>query len=384
MAKLSPGIQVSEVEYRSFVSNLDVVSIGIVGKGGENAVSEVVRLNNAEELVNTFGPDIDDIGYKSAKLILSRGVPVYYKAINPGGSESSDADYLNEKGLDAFSNADTLNISVLMVPGVSTNDVIQAGIKVAESRGECIFLADPPSGLTPRQVVDWSNAKGTYTDNSQINSDYAAIYYPWVKVAESESTVVYPPSVFVAICTALAEDSGESWKAIAGVERGLISNVAGLEYQLTQTECDNIYGGYNVINPIINNSSIGIVIWGNKTTHRNITGVSGAPIGSVNVRRVLNYVKKTTKATSLYLLFAPNDSYTWSQFKNMIDPVLRGIKAERGIDEYKVLLDSTTTTEEDKDNQVMKAIIYIKPVRAVEFIEVDFIVTPYTVSLFEE
>jgi hypothetical protein len=54
---------------------------------------------------------------------------------------------------------------------------------------------------------------------------------------------------------------------------------------------------------------------------------------------------------------------------------LADVQVRFGIDEYKVVLDGTTTTPDLIDQNIMYAKIFIKPTRAIEFIAVDFIIT---------
>ena len=54
---------------------------------------------------------------------------------------------------------------------------------------------------------------------------------------------------------------------------------------------------------------------------------------------------------------------------------LQQIKAGYGLEEYKVVLDETTTTPDLVDRNVMYAKIFIKPAKALEFIAIDFVIT---------
>jgi hypothetical protein len=54
-----------------------------------------------------------------------------------------------------------------------------------------------------------------------------------------------------------------------------------------------------------------------------------------------------------------------------------------GLEDYKVVLDSTTTTPDLIDRNVLYAKIFLKPTRAIEFIAVDFVITN-TGAAFED
>ena len=75
------------------------------------------------------------------------------------------------------------------------------------------------------------------------------------------------------------------------------------------------------------------------------------------------------------MLFDPNVSTTWGRFTSQVKPFLDGIKGGFGIEDFKVVLDKTTTTEDLVDRNTMYAKIYIKPTKAIEFIAIDFVIT---------
>ena len=63
------------------------------------------------------------------------------------------------------------------------------------------------------------------------------------------------------------------------------------------------------------------------------------------------------------------------RFKNRADNFLGDVKIRFGLDDYKVVLDGTTTTPDLIDQNIMYAKIFVKPTRAIEFIAIDFIIT---------
>ena len=55
--------------------------------------------------------------------------------------------------------------------------------------------------------------------------------------------------------------------------------------------------------------------------------------------------------------------------------MLIDVQQRFGIQEYKLVLDETTTTPDLIDQNIMYAKLFIKPTRAIEFIAVDFFIT---------
>ena len=87
------------------------------------------------------------------------------------------------------------------------------------------------------------------------------------------------------------------------------------------------------------------------------------------------YIKKGISQISSTTLFQPNVQATWNGFKNRADAFLGDVKIRFGLDDYKVILDGTTTTPDLIDQNIMYAKIFVKPTRAIEFIAIDFIIT---------
>ena len=54
---------------------------------------------------------------------------------------------------------------------------------------------------------------------------------------------------------------------------------------------------------------------------------------------------------------------------------MASVKTRFGLDDYKVILDKTTTTPDLIDQNIMYAKIFLKPTRAIEFIAIDFVIT---------
>ena len=51
------------------------------------------------------------------------------------------------------------------------------------------------------------------------------------------------------------------------------------------------------------------------------------------------------------------------------------MQAGLGLNDFRVILDDTTTTPDLVDRNILYAKIFLKPARAIEFIALDFIIT---------
>lgn len=280
-------------------------------------------------------------------------------------------------GLNKFSNPEVIDINILCAPGWTDSDVINKGIEICESRGDSIYIADTPFGLTAQEVNDWANGAGSYTDHDAFNGSYGAVYWPWVKVSDpyTRKDIWLPPSGTVVAQYAYNDNVGQPWYAPAGLNRGMLSRPIAIEYSATKGERDTIYGNRNIINPIINYLGKGIVIWGQKTMQRKATALD-----RVNVRRLMNYLKKIIAASTSYYVFEPNDEHSWDKWVDMVEPKLENVKTLRGIYDYKVEMQPTA---DEIENNTMPGTLWVKPTKAAEFIPLNFMITPYSTN-YEE
>ena len=65
----------------------------------------------------------------------------------------------------------------------------------------------------------------------------------------------------------------------------------------------------------------------------------------------------------------------YQEFVARVTPILSLVQNRGGLRQYKVVCDNTNNTALDRENNRMNAKIYLLPVKAVEFIALDFIVT---------
>lgn len=285
------------------------------------------------------------------------------------GTTSVDAGDVTP-GLELFSNPDDVNINILCAPGYSEGAVINKGISICEARGDCMYLVDPPFGLTAQNVVDWHNGEGTYTDHQAYNSSYAALYWPWMYIYDDYNKAYRwtPPSGFVAGTYAFNDSVGEPWFAPAGFNRGRLTAPLAVETSATKGQRDFMYSGGNRVNPIVNFPKEGITIWGQETLQRKSSATD-----RVNVRRLLLMVRKAIALSTQYLTFEQNDRFTWDLWKGMVEPYLANIKARRGLYDFKVIMDETTVTDTNIDRNEMPGKVLLKPTKTAEMIQIDFV-----------
>ena len=273
-------------------------------------------------------------------------------------------------GLYTFSEPEQIDIDLVATPGRSATSVVQALITLCESyRQDCLALIDPPFGLTVNEIIQWQN--GTHPlNNSYLNSDFAALYYPWVEMTDTFNSinVWVPPSGSVLAAYCQSDSVSGPWFAPAGLTRGVVPNIGNVFSRPTLAERDLMYGNNNAINPIITYPDItGFVIWGQKTLQRTPTALD-----RVNVRRMLFYVEKTIKAAAKNFLFEPNNAATRSAFTAKCNQILSDLVSNSGAQKFVVKCDEELNTPDVIARNELRARIGIVPVYAIEFIFIEF------------
>ncbi|WP_438964788.1 hypothetical protein, partial [Winogradskyella sp.] len=85
-------------------------------------------------------------------------------------------------------------------------------------------------------------------------------------------------------------------------------------------------------------------------------------------------IRRKVKKIGESLLFEPNRESTLERFSALVEPIMQDVQRRRGVVRYKVLIDTTTTTQNDIENNTIRGKIYLQPTKSVEFISLDFVV----------
>ena len=287
--------------------------------------------------------------------------------------------------LQEFADPETLMIDyLLMGPGdkaskTNTQSVAAAVLSIASGRKDCIAFCSPYRG----DVVGVTNSA---TQTSNVVNFYSSLQATSFGVFDNTWKYVYdrfadkyryiPCNGDVAGLCAATTANGLPWFSPAGLNRGAIRNAVKLAYSPTKSERDSLY--QKRINPITSLPGQGIVLFGDKTAL-----ASPSAFDRINVRRLFNVIEKTIGNAAKGVLFELNDEFTRNNFKNVVEPYLRGVQAERGITDFLVVCDDTNNTGAVIDANEFKADFYIKPARSINFITLTFVATRTGVS-FEE
>jgi phage tail sheath protein FI len=289
-----------------------------------------------------------------------------------------------QRAIDTLADPELLQTNIMSIPGLTNEGLTTRLIETCESRGDALAVIDLKGTFQPtHETTDSATSRASNIDttinnlvNRRINSSYGCAYYPWVDARDQISgvSVRLPPSVIALGVFASTEKKRDLWFAPAGFNRGGLTEgaggvpVTGVEQRLTSGDRDKLYE--RNINPIASFPSEGIVVFGQKTLQ-----VTPSALDRINVRRMLIFVKREVQSIANKILFDPNIQVTWMRFKTQTDRLLRNVQSRFGVDDFRVILDSSTTTPDLVDRNIIYAKVLIKPTRAAEFIAIDFVIT---------
>ena len=272
--------------------------------------------------------------------------------------------YAYVKAFETFSNPESVDINIFATPGVDfynhSSLVNQAIDMVENDRADSLYVIGSPNVDTVEEIID-------NLDLVELDTNYSATYWPWIQVRDGDNAtqLFIPPTGEVVKNIALTDNVSYPWFAVAGYSRGLV-NAIKAKKKLTLDDRDELYKAR--INPIATFSDTGTIIWGNKTLQ-----VRESALDRINVRRLLLRARKLISAVAVRLLFEQNDEQVRNEFLRLVNPILESIKKERGLYEFRVVV---SNDPEDIDANTLRGKIYIKPTRSLEFIDVEFLITP--------
>jgi phage tail sheath protein FI len=342
------------------VDNLNYVTTRINGSSNFISVSVLAETDDLEASTQTFVGGDDGSPADAGDYIGIAGTPPISSAT----------------GMQLFANCEAVDINMLVVPGQYDSSIVSAGLTLCQNRGDSMYIADLPSGMTVTQAVDWTNGDSIASGapSAAWNTPYGCVSYNWVTIfdAFNNTEVMVPNSGHVAGVFALTDNTRGVNFAPAGERRGRMTDVLALEYSPTLGERGYMGASGNIINPIVSFPSKGIILYGQQTMYR-----SNSVLTDISVQRQLMVIKKLIATSTLYLVFEPNDSTTWQQYINLLNPYFRELASERAIEpDYTILCDDTTNTDARIARKELHGVVSYTPIRAAEKIITTITLTP--------
>jgi hypothetical protein len=283
----------------------------------------------------------------------------------------TDADVISAMAF--FTDTAQTSIS-LLTTGPYTNTAVQtAAINIAATRKDCVAFVSPPisavvnnSGSEQSSVISWMAGLSSLTGGPNGSYGFADSGWKYLFDRYNNKYVWVPMNGDVAGLCVNTDQTTSPWYSPAGYSRGVIKNVIKLAWNPTQTNRDNLY--QVAVNPIVSFPGSGTVLFGDKTMQ-----TQPSAFDRINVRRLFIVLEQAIARAARFSLFEFNDAFTQAQFVSLVTPYLRSVQAQKGINSFQVVCDSTNNTPSVVNNNQFVGDIYIQPARSINFIQLNFV-----------
>ena len=285
-----------------------------------------------------------------------------------GGSDDTEAPGESEilEGWNYFENKDEVTANILINGGWAIPAIQNRMIEVAEGRRDAIAVLDIPEAdaSSVGDMVDYRQ------EDLNANTSWAALYGPWVKIYDeyNDREIYIPPSGDAASVYARTSRVAEAWNAPAGFRRGVLS-VIDVQTDLSQGDRDTLYEAN--INPIVDFTGEGIVVWGQKTLQ-----AQASSLDRVNVRRLVIQIENTLEQALRPFVFENNTAFVRENITSLVENFMEDIETRRGVTGFSVICDETNNTPQVIDSNQLVVDLFIKPSRTAEFIRLNTILSP--------
>ncbi len=334
----------------SNANKVDFIETRLSGDGNESLVIVADDLESASD-------DILELPAPVVDLPLTGGV----NGATPGDNDFIGSQIAPITGMQLFKAVK--EIDFFAIPGITTVAVQGAGVDFAEAQGDIMFIAD--ARLADDEPLEVQNYRLNVLNK---DSSFAALYYPWLIINDPETDnalLRIPPSGHVAGEYADTAIQRGVHKAPANVTLrgvlGLTRNVTDGEHEVLNPD------GINVIRAF---PGEGIRIFGARTLQSKQDGRH-----YVNVRRLLNFIKKSVEKGNRFAVFEPNDEELWASLREVNEAFLRGLWRNGALfpttditKAFFVKVDAETTTQDDIDNGIVNVVIGVNPSKPAEFV----------------
>jgi phage tail sheath protein FI len=233
--------------------------------------------------------EIDDIN-----ILAFPDLMLAYQARKPDGSRLLDQDQIH--GI--------MELMVSLCENAAPNPA-----------NRMVVLDTPPDRIKPQQVAQWLSDFGR-------RSMYAALYYPWIKVANPKNEgkpILVPPCGHMMGIWSRTDETRGVYKAPANeTPRGVI----GLAYDCNFREQELLNPiGINCIRTFPNR---GIKVWGART----LVEPEKTEWRYISVRRLMSYINKSIELGTQWVVFEPNDEDLWARVRRTVSNFLERLWRE--------------------------------------------------------
>ncbi len=263
-----------------------------------------------------------------------------------------------------------------MIPGVADSSIWSEAEAFCE-RKLAFLILDPPKQDSADGYKNTLPLIATDMESPVIpKSTNGALYFPYLESDDplTGNTLHLPPSGFVAGMYATTDNNRGVWKAPAGLQTNINNTIGVVD---TGLMTDARQGTLNPlgVNCLRDFPNVGTVIWGSRTL------VTANPAyvqwQYVPVRRMALFLEQTLYANLGWAVFEPNDEPLWVALRSTVETFMLSLfnqgafQGSQPSQAFKVLCDSSTTTQQDIDNGIVNILVAFAPLQPAEFIVVQ-------------
>lgn len=369
-----PGVYVQEIpDGVHAIAGVPTAVAAFLGAATRGPVNKAVRILSFADYEREFGGLADDseLGYAVFQFFANGGADAWIVRVGlPPGStpDGTQAAFIGDRaqrlGLYALEDADLFNL--LCLPGVTHSGVLADAVSYCKERRAFMIIDAPPT------AADAASMAAAVMDASLPQSDHAAVYFPWIRMADPPKggqPRLAPPCGTIAGLYARTDANRGVWKAPAGIEAGL-AGVLSLAATVTDDESRNLNPlGVNCLRTF---PARGAVCWGART----LQGADhfASEYKYVPVRRLALYLEESLYRGTQWAAFEPNDEALWAQIRLNVGAFMIGLFRQGAFqgstprEAYLVKCDGETTTPHDMDHGVVNILVGFAPLRPAEFV----------------
>jgi phage tail sheath protein FI len=276
-------------------------------------LNTAVLVTSFEQFKNKFG------NFQAGNQILAHAVFGFF---NNGGTRCwvirvDDLDNATSVSDALLEFAKVDEITIVAAPGALRQDVQLAVIEHCENLQDRFAVIDGQRTTT----ITVPAIQGAVRD-----SNYAALYFPWVKVVDQTidpvtrkpvagAQLFVPPSAHLAGIYSRVDETRGVHKAPANeIVRGALD----LEYLVTHNEQKGLNpDGVNVIRGFDGN----LKVWGART----LGGDDNGEFKYINVRRLFNFLRESIDEGTQFVVFEPNAPALWEKIRRSVTAFLTNV-----------------------------------------------------------
>jgi hypothetical protein len=308
------------------------------------------------------------------------------------------------KAIDVIAEKTDVDINALAIPGQRSSFITEYASNKMEERFDAIYLMDielcdsfgsgagnilfdgnDASVLDPEgtRFVDTAKTIERFAARG-LNSSFSAAYFPNVSfnfnIGTSIASYDDAPASIAALAAFARTDRREgAWGTPAGYDNGKPDALINAALRLNAKDAKDL--AVNAINPIVifndnvnpqqlTQTDLGTAGTGIINGQRTLLNKDSA-LSRLDVRKLMVYIRRQTRNIAYSYIFEPNQSSVLSRFSQEVEVLLESLVTAGAVAQYRVVIDETTTSQADIENNTVRGKVFVQPYRSVEIIAID-------------